>query len=63
MTKDRLEKALEAIRSENAGDEELARTRSRVWENLGASGEALCTEFQLQFVTIWMDGLIAAVIC
>jgi hypothetical protein len=49
MSEDRLEKALEAIRSEDANPEELARAHDRIWEKLNASKKSLCAEFQLQF--------------
>jgi hypothetical protein len=49
MSEDRLDKALEAMRSEGINPGELAKARARVWEKLGSSGAALCSEFQLQF--------------
>jgi hypothetical protein len=48
MSEDRLEKALEAMKSEEAGPEELARAHDRVRQKLNISGD-LCAEFQLQF--------------
>ena len=49
MSEDRLEKALEAIKMEEAGAEEVARARNRVWDRLNQPGDALCAEFQQQF--------------
>jgi len=49
MSEDRLEKALEAIKSESVSPEELASARERVWGKLGTPSELLCAEFQLQF--------------
>jgi hypothetical protein len=49
MSEDRLEKALNEIRNENVNDKELAGAHDRVWEKLKTPGEALCSEFQLQF--------------
>ncbi len=48
MSEDRLEKALEAIKSENVSEKELAAAHDRVRERLEAPGEALCAEFQIQ---------------
>jgi hypothetical protein len=49
MSEDRLEKALDAIKSEAVNPEELARARDLAWGKLNASKESLCREFQLQF--------------
>jgi hypothetical protein len=46
MSEDRLDKALEAMGSENVTPEELAAARARVWEKLGVSGQAACSEFK-----------------
>jgi hypothetical protein len=48
MAEDRLEKALDAIKSENANPAELARAHDRILEKLNAPKESLCDEFQLQ---------------
>jgi hypothetical protein len=49
MSQDRLEKALEAIKSINESPEELARAHDRAWQKLITPGEPLCAEFQFQF--------------
>jgi hypothetical protein len=49
MSEDRLERALEAIKSEGVNPEELAAARARVWEKLDNPGAAVCAEFRLQF--------------
>lgn len=49
MSEDRLEKALEAMKSESVNPEQLAETRARVWEKLGGQSMAVCGEFQRQF--------------
>jgi hypothetical protein len=49
MSEDRLEKALEAIKSEEVNPEELARAHDRVWKKLETPAESLCAEFQFQF--------------
>jgi hypothetical protein len=59
MSKDRLEEALKAMKSENVPSEQLAETRARVWQKLGghnmathalgSQNPAVCSEFQLQF--------------
>ncbi len=46
MSKDRLEKALEAMKSEHASPEQLAGAKARVWNKLGESLPAACTEFR-----------------
>ncbi len=49
MTEDRLEKALDAMKSEDANPEQLDGARARVWEKLRVPGLALCAEFQPGF--------------
>lgn len=49
MSENRLEKALDAMKSEDASPEQLDEARARVWENLRAPGLALCAEFQPGF--------------
>jgi hypothetical protein len=49
MSEDRLEKAVEAIRSEESSSEELAAAHDRVWKKLTVPEKPLCAEFQLQF--------------
>jgi hypothetical protein len=59
MSEDRLEKALQAMKSEDANPEQLADARARVWEKLENPGMALCAEFQSQFRG-YLDGQMAA---
>jgi hypothetical protein len=49
MSEDRLEKALEAMRSESVNPDELAGARARVWAKLEIHGAAACVEFQPGF--------------
>jgi len=59
MSKDRLEEALKAMKSESVPSEQLAEARTRVWQKigpqsmgphaLGGKSMAVCSEFQLQF--------------
>jgi hypothetical protein len=46
MSEDRLERALEGMRNENAGDDQLAGARARVWEKLEKAGVSVCAEIQ-----------------
>ena len=55
MSEDRLEKALEGIKSEAVNPEDLARARERVWEKLGNADSSLCIEFQAEFRN-YLDG-------
>jgi hypothetical protein len=55
MSDDRLEKALEAMKSENISPEDLAGARARVWEKLEKPASVLCSEFQTQFRD-YLDG-------
>lgn len=55
MSEDRLDKALEAIKSEDVNATELASAHDRVWEKLQNPGESLCGEFRLQFQD-YVDG-------
>jgi hypothetical protein len=59
MSEDRLEKALQAMKSEEASPEQLADAGARVWENLENPGMALCSEFQSQFRE-YLNGRLAA---
>ncbi len=58
MSEDRLEKALEAMKSESVNPDELAGTRARVWERLKLHGTAACAEFQPGFRE-YLDGRLA----
>ncbi len=58
MSEDRLEKAVEAMKSENASPEQLAGARARVWANLGNAGAAACAEFRTGFPE-YLDGRLA----
>lgn len=49
MSEDRLEKALQAMKSEEVSPEQLADAGARVREKLENPGMALCSEFQAQF--------------
>jgi hypothetical protein len=49
MSEDRLDKALEAMKSEDVNAGELAAAHDRVQQQLGISGASLCNEFRLQF--------------
>jgi hypothetical protein len=49
MSEDRLEKALEAMKSESIVPEQLAEARTHVWEKLEAQGLTACAEFQPGF--------------
>jgi hypothetical protein len=49
MSEDRLEKALEAIKSEQTSPEQLAGAQARVWEKLGHPVQAACLEFRSEF--------------
>ncbi|MBN1570044.1 MAG: FecR domain-containing protein [Acidobacteria bacterium] len=55
MSEDRLDKALEAMKSEDANATEIASAHDRVWERLQNPGESLCGEFRLQFQD-YVDG-------
>jgi hypothetical protein len=55
MSEDRLDKALEAMKSEDVNSTELAAAHDRVRERLGIAGEPLCEEFRLQFQD-YVDG-------
>lgn len=59
MSEDRLEKALQAMREENASPDQLAGARDRVRERLENPGAALCSEFQPDFRD-YLDGRLAA---
>jgi hypothetical protein len=59
MSEDRLEKALQAMKSEEATPEQLAEARARVWEKLENPGTALCSEFRTQFRD-YLDGRLSA---
>lgn len=59
MSEDRLEKALQAMKSEEVSPEQLADTGARVWEKLENPGMALCSEFQSQFRE-YLNGQLAA---
>jgi hypothetical protein len=58
MSEDRLEKALEAMKSESVHPDELAGARARVWEKLKLHGTAACAEFQPSFRE-YLDGRLA----
>ena len=58
MSEDRLEKALEAMKSESVNPDELAGARARVWEKLGLHGAPACAEFQPGFRE-YLDGRLA----
>jgi hypothetical protein len=58
MSEDRLEKALEAMKSESASREQLAGARARVWEKLGNPALAACMEFRPGFRD-YLDGRLA----
>ena len=58
MFEDRLEKALEAMKSETVSSEQLAGARARVWGKLGIAGLPACTEFQPGFRD-YLDGRLA----
>jgi hypothetical protein len=55
MSEDRLDKALEAMKSEDVNPTELTAAHDRVRERLGIAGEPLCEEFRLQFQD-YVDG-------
>jgi len=55
MSEDRLNKALEAMKSEHADSRELEAAHDRVQERLGIARDPLCTEFRLQFGD-YLDG-------
>ncbi len=59
MSEDRLEKALNAMKSEKADPEQLAGAGARVAEKLGIPGAVLCAEFQSQFRE-YLEGSLAA---
>lgn len=58
MSEDRLEKALEAIRSEQVNSEQLEEAAGRVREKLYGSSMLLCSEFQNQFGE-YLDGVLS----
>lgn len=58
MSEDRLEKALEAIRSEQVNSEQLEEAAGRVREKLYGSSALLCSEFQNQFKE-YLDGVLS----
>jgi ferric-dicitrate binding protein FerR (iron transport regulator) len=45
MSEDRLEKALEAMKNEDANPDQLEKARARVWEKLTGAGPTACSEF------------------
>jgi hypothetical protein len=55
MSEDRLDKALEAMKSEDVNAGELAAAHDRVLARLDAPGESLCGEFRFQFQD-YVDG-------
>jgi hypothetical protein len=55
MSEDRLNKALEAMKNENASARELEAAHDRVQERLGIARDPLCAEFRLQFQE-YLDG-------
>lgn len=57
MSEDRLEKALEAMRNEDAGSEQLAGARARVWEKLADPLPGACREFRQGFREYLEGGL------
>jgi hypothetical protein len=59
MSEDRLDKALEEMKSESVTPEQLAGARGRVWEKLGISGRAVCTELAPGFRD-YLEGRLAA---
>lgn len=59
MSEDRLEKAVEAIKSENVGPEQLNGARDRVWRKLANSAPGACTEFQPGYRD-YLEGRLAA---
>ena len=55
MSEERLDRALEAMRSEEVSPGELAGARDRVWEKLAEPGSAACAEFETGFRD-YLDG-------
>lgn len=58
MSEDRLEKALEAMKSESVSPAQLAGARTRVWEKLASPTPAACAEFRPSFRE-YLDGGLA----
>ena len=55
MSEDRLDKVLEAMKSEDVDARQLSAAHDRVQERLGISAGSLCREFRLQFQD-YLDG-------
>ena len=49
MSEDRLEQALDEMRSEGMDAEQMESARARVWEKIANAGSALCAEFRPEF--------------
>ncbi len=59
MSEDRLEKALQAMKSESVDPEQLQEAGARVRQKLGNPGTDLCSEFRAQFRE-YLDGRLSA---
>ncbi|MDR3419406.1 MAG: FecR domain-containing protein, partial [Nevskia sp.] len=58
MSEDRLDKALDAMRNEAAGAENLAAAKARVWEKLAGGETGACAGFRAQLQD-YLDGKLA----
>jgi len=58
MSEERLEKALEAMRQEAAGETELAAAKARVWDKLAGGETGACSGFRAQ-LRDYLDGKLA----
>lgn len=60
MSEDRLEQALEAMRTEHVDAGTIDAARARVWDNVTNAGSAVCAEFRPDFRALLSNGLSAS---